>query len=214
MQKEIVLQKEKLEILTNQEKVDVAKKLKETDKEAEKLLKKNKVLSIIPNPIYDEDGMIANYEQMSKAIDDAHNKLIDKYNAAAAAGNEELTKQIQKDIDKFDKLGDTILKNAKRSNEIVTEIEEVNNTIQELNDSIEDIRIDAYKASQEAIDNLKELQEEIAETNSLFRDFNEDSFMNSFSIDDTPYEKLIESVDKLGNTYSVTKEKQMIFIKI
>lgn len=207
LQKEIVLQKERLKILTSQEKVDVAKKLKETDKEAEKLLKKNKVLSTIPNPIYDEDGMIANYEQMSKAIDDAHNKLIDKYNAAAAAGNEELTKQIQDDISKFDKLGDTTLKNAKRSNEIVTEIEEVNNTIQELNDSIEDIRIDAYKASQEAIDNLKELQEEIAETNSLFRDFNEDSFMNSFSIDDTPYEKLIESVDKLGNTYNVTKEK-------
>ena len=207
LQKEIVLQKEKLKILKNQEKVDVAKKLKETDKEAEKLLKENKVSSTIPNPIYDEDGMIANYEQMSKAIDDAHNKLIDKYNAAAAAGNEELTKQIQDDISKFDKLGDTILKNAKRSNEIVTEIEEINNTIQELNDSIEDIRIDAYKASQEAIDNLKELQEEIAETNSLFRDFDEDSFMNSFSIDDTPYEKLIESVDKLGNTYSVTKEK-------
>ena len=206
LQKEIDLQTKKLKILTEQEKRDVAAALQKSDKEAEKILQKYAMITL-PNPEFDEDGMIANYEQMSAAIDAAHNRLIEEYNKAAAAGNEERTKEIQKEIDKFDKLGESILKNAKRSNEIQTEIEEINNTIEELNDSIEDIRIDAYKASQEALDNLKDIKESAAELNKLFRDFDDSSFgMNRWSIDDTPYGDLIENLSKLDEMYGITAE--------
>ena len=206
LQREIDLQTKKLKILTEQEKKDVTAALQKSDKEAEKILQKYAMITL-PNPEFDEDGMIANYEKMSAAIDAAHNRLIEEYNKAAAAGNEERTKEIQKEIDKFDKLGESILKNAKRSNEIQTEIEEINNTIEELNDSIEDIRIDAYKASQEALDNLKDIKESAAELNKLFRDFDDSSFgMNRWSIDDTPYGDLIENLSKLDEMYGITAE--------
>ena len=93
--------------------------------------------------MYDEDGVISNYEQISAAIDKIHNQLIDKYNKAAKAGNEDLTKEIQKTIEKFDKYGEEILKNAKRHNKLQSEIEETKNALEELADAIEDIRIEA-----------------------------------------------------------------------
>lgn len=207
LEKEIKLQKEKLKILTEQEKKDVAKAIKDADKELETLAKKYGVISNIPDAVFDEDGVIQNYEEISKAIDATYNKLIDKRNALAEAGDEEGVKEMDKQLDKFDKQGEKLRKNVKRYDEIQTEIEELNATLEELDDSIEDIRIDAYKASQEAIDNLKELKELAAEQAKLFRDFDNNSFMNKFSIDDTPYGDLIEDLTKLQNTYSVTKKE-------
>ena len=206
LEKEIGLQQDKLKILTEQEKKDVETALKTNDTKAEKILLKRGITSKIPNPIYDEDGMIANYEEMSKAIDDAHNKLIDKYNAAAKAGNEKLTKQLEKDIKKFDEYGENILKNAKRSNEIQTEIEEIQNTIDELKDSITNIRIEAYKAAQQSIDKLKELGEKGAEIDRLFRDFNPKGWQDAFSLDDNSLGDLIEDMSLLDNLYNVSKE--------
>ena len=206
LQKQIELQKEHLRILTEEEKVDVTKHLKEQDKEAEKLVQKYNKLFVIPDPVYDEDGIISNYEQISKAVDDAHNKMIDEYNKAAKTGNEELTKQIQKDIDSLDKYGDAIRKDAQRLDKIVVETEELNNTIQELQDSMQDIRIEAFKNYEEARDGLKDIKESAAELNTIFRDFDPDSFVNSFSIDDTPYDNLIETMNKLDTIYNITKE--------
>lgn len=206
LQKQIELQKEHLRILTEEEKVDVTKHLKEQDKQAEKLVQKYNKLFVIPDPVYDEDGIISNYEQISKAVDDAHNKMIDEYNKAAKTGNEELTKQIQKDIDSLDKYGDAIRKDAQRLDKIVVETEELNNTIQELQDSMQDIRIEAFKNYEEARDGLKDIKESAAELNTIFRDFDPDSFVNSFSIDDTPYDNLIETMNKLDTIYNITKE--------
>ena len=94
--------------------------------------------------------------------------MIDKYNAAAAAGNEELAKQIEEVITKIDKKGEDLLKKAKRMNAIQTEIEDITASIEDLKDSIEDIRIDVYKASQSAIDDIKETREEAAKLDALF----------------------------------------------
>lgn len=206
LQKQIELQKEHLRILTEEEKVDVTKRLEEQDKEAEKLIQKYDKLFFIPDPVYDEDGIIANYEQISQAIDDAHNKMIDEYNEAAKAGNEELTKEIQKDIDKLKEYGDTILKDAKKLNDITVEVEDLNNEIQELYDAMQDIRIEAFKSYEEARDGLKEIRESAAELNTIFRDFDPNSFVNSFSIDDTPYDDLIETMHKLDTIYNITRE--------
>ena len=110
-------------------------------------------------------------------IDNISQEFIDKYNAAAAAGNEELTKEIQKIIEKFDKYGEDLLKNAQRHDKLQSEIEETINTLEELEDAIEDIRIEAFKAHQEAQDDLKDLKEDAAELAAIFRDFNDDGFL-------------------------------------
>jgi len=129
------------------------------DKLAEDVLKDRGISFDIPAPKYDENGIITNYEAISAKIDEAHNELIDQYNAAAAAGNEDLTKTIDEAIKKYDDYSAAILENAQRQNDIQKEIESTKNKIQELKDSITDINIELYKTSMETIDNLKDLNE-------------------------------------------------------
>ena len=149
LQKEIKLNEEKLKI-NKQELKDTDDRLKQQDKLAEQILKQQGISMNIPNPVFDEDGVIANFEQINKALDDAHNKLIDKYNAAAKAGNEELTKEIEKQIGKFDDYSKNLLDAAKRHDTLQSEIEETTNALEDLKDSIEDIQIAAYNAALDA----------------------------------------------------------------
>ncbi len=149
LQKEINLNEEKLKI-NKQELKDTDEKLKQQDKLAEQILKQQGLSMLIPEPVFDEDGVIANYEQINKALDDAHNKLIDKYNAAAKAGNEELTKEIEKQISKFDEYSKNLLDSAKRHDALQSEIEETTNALEELKNAMEDIRIAAYNSALDA----------------------------------------------------------------
>ena len=195
LQKEIDLNNKKLGI-QKQELSDVDKLIKEQDKLAEKAAKNAGVNFSIPDVILDADGIVSNYEEISKSIDDIHNKLIDKYNEAAKAGNEELTKQLEKTISQFDKYGESILKGAQRHNELKAEIEGTIGELEDLKDAIEDIRIDAWKASTEAIDNLKELRESAAELEGFFSEYESDS----------PFRALIEDAYKLDNIYQISKK--------
>ena len=143
LQKEIDLNNKKLGI-QKQELSDVDKLIKDQDKLAEKTAKNAGITDFsIPDVILDADGIVSNYEQISKRIDDIHNSLINKYNEAAAAGNEELTKQLEKTISQFDKYGESLLKGAQRHNELKAEIEGTIGELENLDDAIEDIRIDA-----------------------------------------------------------------------
>lgn len=208
--KEIELNKEKHEI-QQQELKDVDELIEKRQKEARELALDNGVNPFIPSARYDEDGVISNYEQMSEAIDNIHNELIDKYNEAAKAGNENLTKEIQKTIEKFDKYGQEILKNAQRHDKLQSEIEGTINELEALEDKMEDIRIAAFKAHQEAIDDLKDLRESAAELEVLFRDFNEDGFLTDWSLDDTPMDDMIKAMYELDNIYTVTEEDANAF---
>lgn len=142
LQKEIDLNKEKQKI-QQQELKDIDAEIKEQDRLAESIARTGGVYDSIPDAVFDEDGIVSNYEQISAAIDNIHNKLIDQYNAAAAAGNEDLTKELSKTIEKFDKYGENILKSAQRHDKLQSEIEGTINELKQLQDTIEDIRIDA-----------------------------------------------------------------------
>lgn len=200
LQKEIDLNKEKQKI-QQQELKDIDAEIKEQDRLAESMAKTGGVYTSIPNVVFDEDGIVANYEQISAAIDNIHNKLIDKYNAAAAAGNEDLTKSLSKTIEKFDKYGENILKSAQRHNKLQTEIEGTINELEQLQDSIEDVRIDAWKESTEAIDNLKDLRENAADLEGFFSDYESDS----------PFRDLIVDSEKLNNIWSIGKKEAQAY---
>ena len=194
LKEEIKLQEKKLDILEKQEQVDVWKALKDKDKEAQDLLNANGIFLDIPDAHVDEQGIIENYEEISAAIDKAHNELIDKYNAAAAASDEEETKRLDEQIKKFDDLGESILKNSQRANEIRVEIEDLNSTLQDLRYSIQDIRNEAYETYKESQKKLIELNEDAAELKGIFRDFDENSFMNAFrSPSRTPWVSAVSS---------------------
>ena len=204
IEREIELEKERLKILqdtADSELKDVKAAMEAKDKLAEDILKGRGINFNIPAPEYDENGIITNYEAISAKIDEAHNKLIDQYNAAAAAGNEDLTKTIDEAIKKYDEYSAAILENAKRQNDIQKEIESTKNTIQELSDSIEDINIEIYKVSLEAIENLKDLNEVHAEFAGFLSGFKTDS----------PLRALIEDLDELNNSYAVSANRVQEF---
>lgn len=205
LQKEIKLNQEKLKI-NKQELKDTDEKLKQQDKLAEQILRQQGIQMVIPNPVFDEDGVIANYEQISKALDDAHNELVKKYNAAAEAGNQELTEQLQEQMDSFDEYSKNLLDSAKRHDALQSEIEETTNALEELKNAIEDIQIAAYKAGIEAGKKFEDIVKQGAQIEGFFRDFDPNSFVNSFSIDERPYESLIEDLTELETLYNQNEE--------
>lgn len=199
IRKEIDLEKERLKILQNtkdSELKDVKAAITAKDTAAQDILKGRGIKFNIPEPEYDENGIITNYEKISEKIDEAHNKLIQQYNDAAAAGNEDLTKTIEEAIQKYDDYSGAILENVQRQNDIQKEIESTKNTIQELEDSIEDIQIELYKASMEAIDNLKDLNEKWAEF---------EGFLTGMPTD-SPFRDLTVDLLKLNSTFEIGKE--------
>jgi len=207
LQKEIQLQEKKLKILQEQEKVDVEKAIKKADSELEKLLSQEGIIWKIPNIEFDEDGIIKNTDEINKAIIDGQNKLIDKRNAIANRGEiseseQEEIKRIDKIIDKYKKLGDELGKNNDRYNDIIVEIEDLNNTVDELQDKIQDISIDMYKASQEAIDNLKELREEWAKFSAEFF-YDKSKGEQMLSLDD-PLTKAKELNNIMSSIYDIS----------
>lgn len=210
LQKEIDLNKEKLKI-QKQELKDVDALIKKEDERAEKAALSAGVHANIPGIILDEDGVVSNYEEISKTIDKTYNDLVKKYNEAAKKGDEKLAEKIEKNMDKFDDYSKNLLDQIKRHNKLQGEIVETEDTLESLADAMEDIRIDAIKAAAEAIENMKDIKESAAELDKLFRNFDDNSFLNKFSIDDTPYGDLIEDMSVLDNLYTITEKKAYDF---
>ena len=196
LNKEVDLQKEKLRILREEEIPDVEKALREKDTAIEKLLQEQGVKFTIPDTILDEDGIISNYEDISLAITDAHNALIRKYNNAASAGNEELTKSTEKVISNFDKESKAILDNIKNYNKLQTTAKSWENDLQDILDTIENIRIELYKTSMDTIDNLKDLNEKWAEFEGLLTGMPSDS----------PFRDLTVDLLKLNSAFEISKK--------
>ena len=137
LQKEIDLQNEKLDI-----------QQKERDNLRNQL-----------NPFgvtFDSEGFISNYADVFKSLENRINDLINQYNAdTTEEGQNRLEKEIEgakKNLDKFKEI-------YKRYDELQgKEIQETINQIEKLKDNIEDLSIEAYKASQKALDNIKDIR--------------------------------------------------------
>ena len=174
---------------------------KEIDLQKEKLAIQEKERNDLRNQLspfgteFDSEGFISNYPQVLKSLEGKVNDLINEYNdTATEEGQENLELAIenaQKDLDKFKDL-------YQRYDELQgKEIKETLNQIEELKDAIEDLRIEAYKASQEAIDDLKELRDNAAELLGLFTDYKSDS----------PFRATIVDAEKLKNIFGGTKKE-------
>lgn len=176
LSKEIDLQKEKLKI-QQQEQSDLAKELTGYGYK------------------FDSDGFITNYNEIIKSYETRLNNLIDQYNKTTTEeGQEALDKQIKQLEKEYDKAK----KAADRYDQLQgKELQDTLNAIEELKDAIEDLRIEAWKASTEAIDNIKELRESAAELEGLFSKYESDS----------PFRDLIVEGEKLNNIWSVGKDQ-------
>lgn len=210
LQREILLQEKKLKILRDQEKTDVSKAISEADKKLEDLLKKEGLDIKIFDIAFDKDGFIRNTDEIGQAIIDAENELIKERNNLISSdgtisdANEEKLKEIDKQIEKYKKLGDELTKNMDRYNDIVNEELEIENTIEEIKDQIQDINIDVYKTSQEALDDLKDLREEWAKFSAGIYDADAGE---SFLYLDNPIRQLKEIENEITSIYTVSGQE-------
>ena len=147
---------------------------------------------------FDEEGFINNYAATHQRMIDELNSLIDQYNnTATEEGQEALDQQIEeaeKRLDKFEE-------KYQRYDELLgSDINDTIKQLEDLEDQIEDIRIEALKTQTEAVENFKDLQEAWIEFEGVFSGYGKDD----------PQRDMIESTSKLANyfdagTVSATK---------
>lgn len=183
LQKEIGLQKEKLEI-QERERDDLRDELEKYGTR------------------FDSEGFISNYAETLKSLEKKVNDLTNEYNnTTTEEGQEALEKLIdeaKEDVDKFKDL-------YKRFDELQgKEIKETKNQIEELINSIEDLRIEAYKASQEAIDDLRELRDNAADLLGLFSKYKSDSPFRAAIVDAEKLKNLFGGTKKEALDYYQT----------
>ena len=201
LNKEIILQKRKLDILQKQEMPETKAKLDKSIIELGDILSKYGLNLNMPKLEYDEDGIISNFEDISRLITDKYNELVDKQGAIADSADEEANKKIEEAMSNFEKAGDKTKDLIQKLNDLQKTQIEWTNAIQESKDAVEDLNIELYKTSLEAIENLKDLNKVHAEFAGFLSGFKSDS----------PLRALIEDLDELSNSYAVSADRVQDF---
>ena len=158
-------------------------KLKIQQQEAEEV--KNKLSSQF-GITYDSEGFMTNYAQIHQQLIDEVNRIGNQY---SGLGSEEAEKTLDKQYEAAQKRLDTFEELYQRYDELLSsDLKDTIQQIEDLKDSIEDMRIEIFKTSVEALDNIRDIRKELAE-------FNQSS---KIWFDDDPFEKAKESVLQLG----------------
>lgn len=114
---------------------------------------------------FDENGLLTNYAAIHQKLYDDYNDLIDKYNSLDADGQE----AFEAELEASDKLLKEFEEDYARYDELVgSEIKETINTLKDLQDQIEDIRIEAFRTQIGALDNIKDLNNALIDFNAAF----------------------------------------------
>lgn len=158
-------------------------KLKIQQQEAEEV--KNKLSSQF-GITYDSEGFMTNYAKVHQQLIDEVNRIGNQY---AGLGSEEAEEALDKQYEAAQKRLDTFEELYQRYDELLSsDLKDTIQQIEDLKDSIEDMRIKIFKTSVEALDNIRDIRKELAE-------FNQSS---KIWFDDDPFEKAKESVLQLG----------------
>ena len=143
---------------------------------------------------FDAEGFITNYATVHQRLTDEVNRLINQYNATTTeAGQESLEEQIEKAQDRLDDFKD----DYQRYDELVSsDMKDTLQTLEDLEDQIEDLRIEAFETSVEAADNIKDIQEALNEFNQIFSGLKSDD----------PFRQMALSVSNLIDYFDVATD--------
>ncbi len=171
LQKQIVLHKEKLAL---------------QQQEAQELRNQ---LSSQYGIAFDAEGFISNYAEVHQRLTNEVNNLINQYNATAdEAGQEALEQQIEAAEDRLDKFKDQY----QRYDELFAgDLNETLKTLEDLEDQIEDLRIEALQTQIEAVENIKDLNETLIDFNLIFSGMEKDN----------PFRDMSSSAQKLAKYF-------------
>lgn len=145
---------------------------------------------------FDNEGYMTNYYQMHQKLIDEYNAIVDKYNAdGTESGQEALAEDLEAAKDKLDDFNEA----WERYDELMnSEIKDSLKTLEDLEDQIEDLRIEAFNAAVEASENIKDLKDTWAEFMGFMSGLDEDS----------PFRSLIEDAKKYENELELVSDKQ------
>ena len=176
LQRQIALHKEKLEI---------------QKQEAEELRSE---LSSQYGITFDDEGFIDNYASIHQKLIDNVNNLVGQYNAEMSeAGQEALAEQIEDAKDRLDDFNETY----QRYDELWSgDLKDTLKSLEDLEDQIEDIRIEAFQTSVDAADNIKDIQTTLNEFNQVFSGLDSDD----------PFRQMALSVSNLKNYFDVATD--------
>ena len=143
---------------------------------------------------FDEEGFITNYAEVHDALEKAANDAIAQYNATAdEAGQEALAEQAEEAEERLKDFNDTY----QRYDELwAGDLQETLNTLEDIEDQIEDIRIELMNTQLEAVDDLQDLQESMNEFNNTLKHFGEDSGLRDAEL----------AVSNLGMFFDIANE--------
>lgn len=141
---------------------------------------------------FDANGYIENYETTHQRLIDEYNALVDQYNNTSDEEGQEAIKEkmdaVKEKIDKFNE-------GWERYDELMNnEIPESIKTLEDLEDQIEDLRIEAFNAAVEAADNIKEVQDAWADYMGFMSGLHPDSPFRALTEDAMKYENALDSV--------------------
>lgn len=140
---------------------------------------------------FDAEGYISNYAKIHQGLIDNVNNLIGQYNAA---GTEEAQDAINDQIDAANDNLDKFKTLYQRYDTLISsDLRETIQQIEDLNDEIEDLRINIFKTQVESLDNLKDIQESLVDFDRAF----------NRGIKLTPYQEAADNVAKLGKYFDV-----------
>lgn len=141
---------------------------------------------------FDANGYIENYETTHQQLIDEYNALVDQYNNTSdEEGQEKLKEKMDAVKEKIDKFNE----GWERYDELMNnEIPDSIKTLEDLEDQIEDLRIEAFNAAVEAADNIKEVQDAWAEYMGFMSGLHPDSPFRALTEDAMKYENALDSV--------------------
>lgn len=158
-------------------------KLKIQQAEAEEV--KNKLASQY-GVGFDAEGFMTNYAAVHQQLIDEVNRLGNQY---AGLGSQEAEDALNKQYEAAQKRLETFEELYQRYDELLSsDLKDTIQQIEDLEDAIEDMRIEMFKTSVEALDNLKEIRD-------IINEFNQSKDIWFY---DDPFEKAKESVLELG----------------
>lgn len=144
---------------------------------------------------FESDGSIANYDKVFAAEQKRYNKMVEKYNNSTEEEKEKADKDdgIHKGwMAAAEERWNVFLEQHKRYNELWSnDIPEEEKILQDLEDQIEDIRINAIKAANEVINKIKKLNERMVDFNRALKNIK--SLRN-----DNPLDDMADGAERIG----------------
>lgn len=143
---------------------------------------------------FDSEGFISNYATIHQQLIDEVNRLGSQYSSLTSEEAEEALnnqyeaaekrlEEFEEKYQRYDELWSSDMKDS------ITQIED-------LQDAIEDLRIEAFNTAIEALDNIKDIQEALVEFNHAFHR----------EVEDNPFDAVKDSVLQLRNYFDVATD--------